>query len=60
MTCVFNVFKFMLLNLADLVDFDDPVYKARKEVAELEEILPDIMGKVGRPSAQFRLCIMSH
>lgn len=30
----------------DLVDFDDPVYKARKEVAELEEILPDIMGKL--------------
>ena len=34
--------------VADLVDFDDPVYKARREVVELEEILPDIMGKVGR------------
>ena len=42
-----------MVTVADLVDFDDPVYKARKEVAELEEILPDIMGKVCPVSCGF-------
>jgi len=46
-----------VLTVADLVDFDDPVYKARKEVAELEEILPDIMGKVCPVSCGFNSSI---
>lgn len=30
----------------DIADFEDPVYKAHKEVKELKEILPDIVTKI--------------
>lgn len=30
----------------DFADFDDPVYKARREIEDLQSILPDIAGKV--------------
>ena len=38
----------------DIADFEDPVYKAHKEVKEMKEILPDIVTKV---SLRTPLCV---